>query len=187
MTSLTWIKLDMFENGENYSICLETTEVRNDKTGRILKQCYDKGYKRVYFSLNGKKKFYRVHQLLWISQNGHYDKTLYDIDHINHVRDDNRLENLRLVSKSVNCINKSHQRGRLYEFYDELPDAIVFDEEYEVYFCQTFDKFFRKVIEEYREVFEYKDKRCKNYTYIEFQKNNKRKRLGTTKFRRNLK
>ena len=32
-----WKKLDMIEFGQNYSINLETAEIRNDKTGRILK------------------------------------------------------------------------------------------------------------------------------------------------------
>lgn len=187
MTSLnTWIKLDMFENGENYSICLETTEVRNDVSLKILKQCYNKGYKRVGLSLNGKTKKYLVHILLWVSVNGFYDKSLFDIDHCNHNRSDNRIDNLRLVSRSVNNINITHKCGKLFEFYDELPNAILFDQDYDIYFSQIFNKFFRKVIKEYREVFEYKRKDC-NCTYIVVSKNNKLKILTTTHFRENLK
>jgi len=35
--TLKWKKLDFVENGQNYSINLDTNEIRNDKTDRILK------------------------------------------------------------------------------------------------------------------------------------------------------
>jgi hypothetical protein len=51
------------------------------------------------------------------------------IDHINHQRDDNHIENLRWLSRSDNLRNKSSSRRVQYTYDDELPaDAIVVDE-----------------------------------------------------------
>lgn len=58
-----------------------------------------------YLIANFKKKMYKVHRLIWIYHNGNIDENLY-IDHINRKRNDNRIENLRLVSSHENCFNK---------------------------------------------------------------------------------
>ena len=72
--SLNWKKLDFIECGENYSICLETNEVRNDRTGYILKPNNRCGYQRISLCINGKHKHADIHQLVWIAHNGEYDK-----------------------------------------------------------------------------------------------------------------
>jgi hypothetical protein len=52
-----------------------------------------------------------------------------DIDHINHQRDDNHIENLRWVSHRSNQRNRSGRGGVQYEYDAELPaEAIVVDE-----------------------------------------------------------
>jgi len=48
-------------------------------------------------------------------------ETFTDIDHINHVSNDNRLENLRWVTKSHNARNESSHKGVVYEYVDKLP------------------------------------------------------------------
>ena len=45
------------------------------------------------------------------------------IDHINHCKTDNRIENLRWVSQSENTKNKSSNHGRQYVLLDELPET----------------------------------------------------------------
>ena len=53
---------------------------------------------------------------------------LPQVDHINHNRSDNRIENLRWVSASTNAFNKSSHLGVRYEFIDDIPeDAVVVD------------------------------------------------------------
>ncbi|KAK8853659.1 hypothetical protein M9Y10_017220 [Tritrichomonas musculus] len=50
------------------------------------------------------------------------------VDHINHDRTDYHIENLRWVSPSDNCRNKSSHRGVDYDFVDDIPeDSIVVD------------------------------------------------------------
>lgn len=48
------------------------------------------------------------HRVIWALHNGRETEGYY-IDHINRVRDDNRIENLRLVTKSQNGMNQSIQ------------------------------------------------------------------------------
>lgn len=46
-----------------------------------------------------------AHRIVWFMHYGEIQKG-FDIDHINHDRTDNRIENLRLVSRSENLKNK---------------------------------------------------------------------------------
>jgi phosphotransferase system IIB component len=59
------------------------------------------GYRKGY--IQGKS--YREHTLVWIYHNGDIPFGL-EIDHKNQVRDDNRIENLRVVTHAQNMANK---------------------------------------------------------------------------------
>ena len=84
--------------------------IRNIKTGRVLKtHVGTAGYKRIGLYFNKKKIMFSVHRLVaktFLPYN--VDKP--DVDHINRDRVDNRLVNLRFVSKSENMANSS-KRG----------------------------------------------------------------------------
>jgi len=185
--SFKWKKLDFIECGQNYSINLETAEIRNDNTGRILKPQLNnngnRGYYQVGLHMNRKRKFYYVHVLIWISHNGLYDTRKYDVDHKDHCRTNNNINNLRLVSKSLNSINKSQMKGKQFDYQSELPDAITINEECNVYYCKQYDKFYRKVSDnQFRELREYNQKNC-NGTFIRWQLNNKLYNFTTSNFR----
>jgi len=62
------------------------------------------GYERVSLSRNGKRTHYRVATLVFEAFNGSIPKGL-EIDHINGIRTDNHLDNLRAVSHRDNCWN----------------------------------------------------------------------------------
>ena len=80
---------------ENYSVS-NLGNVKNNKTNRILKQDNNKGYKLVKF--NGKNK--RVHRLIAEAFIPNPDNKPC-IDHINNIRNDNRIENLRWATNKV--------------------------------------------------------------------------------------
>lgn len=58
------------------------------------------GYRRIKIN----KRSYLEHVVVWVYVNGEYHSG--EIDHINHVRDDNRIENLRVVTKTQNGRNQ---------------------------------------------------------------------------------
>lgn len=55
-------------------------------------------------------KSYKLHRLAWLYQFGVWPTG--DVDHINGVRHDNRLSNLRDVSRKVNLENQTKATGR---------------------------------------------------------------------------
>ena len=59
-----------------------------------------------YTQINIKGKGYLVHRIAMLLTYGFYGDGL-EVDHINHIRDDNRLSNLRFVTKSDNGRNLS--------------------------------------------------------------------------------
>jgi hypothetical protein len=59
----------------------------------------DKGYISVY--MDG--KHLKAHRIIWMLVNGHYPK--HQIDHINTIRSDNTIDNLREASHSQNQMN----------------------------------------------------------------------------------
>jgi hypothetical protein len=59
----------------------------------------------IYISLNNKS--YRAHRLVWLYLHGAFPEQL--IDHINGVKHDNRLANLRLCNKEQNGFNSKIQ------------------------------------------------------------------------------
>ena len=58
-----------------------------------------------YYKLGMNKKSVQLHRVIWEMHNGTIPNGL-EIDHINRDRADNRIENLRAVTRSVNQHNK---------------------------------------------------------------------------------
>lgn len=93
---------------DNYEVS-DVGEVRNKKTGRILKPRLNNGYYQV--GLRKDKKTYQryIHQLVAYYFVDGYAKGL-EVDHINRVKTDNRAENLRWVSHRTNLRNARFNR-----------------------------------------------------------------------------
>lgn len=82
--------------------------------GRLLWKSLGRGRKKHditakvkdgYIVVGFNYKCYKVHRIIWIMHNGDIPKG-HLIDHINGIRDDNRIENLRVVSPSQNQHNR---------------------------------------------------------------------------------
>lgn len=69
------------------------------RIGSVAGYVGEHGYRII--RINGRN--YRAHNIVWILLNGTIDGV---IDHINHIRDDNRPENLRVVTFLENCRNQ---------------------------------------------------------------------------------
>ncbi len=86
--------------------------IRNCRTGLIRKQKVCKrGYRLIGVS-NGRggSRNASVARLVCAAFNGAYGMGL-DVDHINRIRDDNRPENLRWVTRAENLANRRIRRG----------------------------------------------------------------------------
>lgn len=60
---------------------------------------------RGYWHVVAGKKHYMRHRIVWEMHNGAIPEGM-EIDHVNHVPGDDRIENLRLVTRVINCRNK---------------------------------------------------------------------------------
>jgi hypothetical protein len=82
---------------------------RKDLLGKKAGSAHHSGYEFVEFAGKG----YAVHRLCYFLYHGRWPKS--QIDHINGIRNDNRIKNLRDVEKSVNAQNqKEHRDGKLW-------------------------------------------------------------------------
>jgi len=73
----------------------------NQKIGDLTGRSLSSGYLRIY--LKGKR--YKAHRLAWLYMKGVWPKR--QIDHKNHIRDDNRWCNLYEATNQENCKNRS--------------------------------------------------------------------------------
>jgi hypothetical protein len=87
-----------YKDGNLYSKInrYKTTIRKND-----LIKCYlTSGYLRTCINY----KSYRIHRLIFMMHHGYLPK---QIDHINGIKDDNRIENLRAATQSQNLFNRT--------------------------------------------------------------------------------
>lgn len=83
-----------------------------------------------YIRVNVSRTFYLAHRIVWLHVNGHWPSG--QIDHINGVKTDNRLANLRQVNRLENarnaalpCTNTSGVVGVSYDNRDDLWHAYI--------------------------------------------------------------
>jgi hypothetical protein len=96
---------------------------------RLLKSgCNEKGYKHVVICKDGIQKNKKIHHLVMEAFVG--ERPIgYDTDHINRIRGDNRLENLRYCSKRDNMLNTCRTRTDIQET-DQSLRVKIYKKEY---------------------------------------------------------
>ena len=121
-------------------------QIRKKCNKMIVSESINKnGYVRC--KLNGKT--YQKHRILalqFIPNDSPQTKQI--VDHINRIRTDNRINNIRWVTASENSENKSSDKNVKYEYVDDLPNdfvELIFYKGIEFenyYYSPTEDKFY---------------------------------------------
>jgi hypothetical protein len=99
MTKEDKIKLAI-EKG--YTCNPETGEVFGIKNKKRVGKCENNGYVRIAIYDNNRQYMFGAHQFIWYWV---HKEVVECIDHINRVRDDNRISNLRSVTQRQNHYN----------------------------------------------------------------------------------
>lgn len=157
------------------------------KNGKLLKGRYTKdGYIQYNFRVNGKYKFIYYHHIIvkmFIKKD--FNSKVEEVDHKNHDKNDNSIDNLCVVSRIENQRNQSSKNGKLFNFVDNIGRSLIINEEAGIYYSLEYDKFYMFI----NHTNKYKELReciCNGYPYISYKYNNKSHNFSTTKFRKNL-
>ena len=149
---MSWQELIDFEN--DYEIFTEYPyQIRRKSDGLIISEWINGGYVKICLNnYNYLKHVIVAKQFLF--NDDPINKT--DVDHINHDKTDYHIENLRWVSRSDNCKNKSSHCGVKYEFIDELPNDCVIIDHYNqhrfdehVFYSVSENQFYKEVAPSY--------------------------------------
>ena len=85
------------------------------ETWKLVEFCINQGYYVCGITIYGKIKICKKHRLVYKLHNPDWDifdsSTNNHIDHINGIRDDNRIENLRVVTNQQNQHNHTKAKG----------------------------------------------------------------------------
>ncbi|KAK8835479.1 hypothetical protein M9Y10_046122, partial [Tritrichomonas musculus] len=169
--------------------------IRNKNTSKIISERFDKdGYAIVCLKSYPHKK----HRLIALQFIPNPDN-LPHVDHLNHNKVDNRLENLRWASIRDNDKNRSCFKGVHYQFVDSIPEDVaavdfydttkerrVFDENrYYYYFDEDTkeDIFYGKIDENIYKIIHKNKNKAGNQFVMLTDKNNKGVSLYINKFK----
>lgn len=187
------VSLKDITNCEDYYIDDKTFQIVSFKNkkyteGKILKPDIRNGYIYYDFYVNGKRKHIYLHHIivkLFIDKN--FDSSKFEVDHKNHNRQDNSIDNLCVVSHSENNRNMSKSsNGKDFNYIDDIGKSLVINEEAGIYYSLEFDKFYMFIehTNKYKELHE-----CLNNgknPCIKYRYNNKQYQFSIDKFKKSI-
>jgi hypothetical protein len=91
-----------YQDGNFYTV---VPQANRNKIGDMVGRVQSNGYVRISI----KRKFFQAHRLVWLWHNK--IMPAIGIDHINNVKSDNRIQNLRLADQSLNARNVRKARS----------------------------------------------------------------------------
>ena len=184
------IDLEKIVGCSGYYIDDQTYEIysfKQKKDGKKIKLRSDgNGYLRFDICNEGSPKCIMYHQLIVrLFVDSTYDPKTQQIDHLDRNKLNNSIDNLRVVSKSGNHMNKTTYNGKQAIYLDNIGENIPVNTEHGIYYSKTLDKFFRYIehTNNYRQFTESKNHTSMQITY---RYNNKTYNFNTTKFRQHL-
>ena len=110
---------ELFEY-KNGNLIYKISTAKCIKIGEVAGNINTNGYRRIVIN----KKVYQAHRLIWMFHNGDIETGL-QIDHINQIKDDNRIENLRLATRSQNKSKTQEKSSKKDKFEEKVKSAAV--------------------------------------------------------------
>lgn len=165
------IEFKKLDNFDNYFI-YEDGRIFSLNRNRFLKQSNTKdGYKRIELKDNDKKgKSFFVHRLIYETFKGLIQKGL-EIDHINGIRDDNRLNNLRLLTHKENSLN----RHNLEQYKENDRKTYLRKKDYNKQYFKEYKEEHKEEMREYKKKYYQEHKEENQEKYKQYRKDNKDK------------
>ena len=179
---------------EDYYIDDQTFQIVSFKQkkyteGKILKPTINSsGYIQYRFNINGKQRKILLHHIivkLFIDPN--FDPNKSEVDHMNHNKQDNSIDNLFIVSRSDNCRNMSKSgNGKEFIFVDNIGNSLVINEDAGIYYSLDYDNFYMYIqhTNKFKELHVFLNN-GKNPSII-YRYNNKQHKFSIDKFKKSI-
>ena len=134
----------------------EPYQIRRKSNKKIIKESFIQTTGYIRCKLN--QKDYLKHRIIALQFIPNPDN-LPEVDHINKIKTDNRLDNLRWVSGSTNCKNRASKNNIIYNYVDNISDNSFEITQYgnhqfeDYYYDVDADKFYYYNGVQFRELF----------------------------------
>lgn len=108
-----------YPNNPKYEVSKQGL-VRNKDSKKLVGSSNADGYILIVDSAQTPVKSYRIHRMVMETFNPIENSDMYVVDHINGIRNDNRLENLRWLTQRQNMEEKNENFAKLNQNYQKL-------------------------------------------------------------------